>query len=286
MFLFRLTLSTFKVRKMRMLLTLAAIALSVSLVVAVTSGYKSLQASALTFLNRYMGAFDAVISPSNDLQGFVPEKLVKDVAADPAVRLAIGRLESSRTLERAPGAAAPQKNPDRVPSGAIPADKIGVNLLGVRRPDDTTTDALELTDGRWFDTSSGNVAVVDQVAAEKLGVKTGDSIKLPGIHPVSVKIIGIVHKPEFFADRWATVYLPIETLQHLAEEDRPPLVSPNQRFPPRRAQTSTLSNSAGPTASPSSIQISASACAAKTPANSKKISAASKSSPTSAAPSP
>jgi putative ABC transport system permease protein len=225
MFLFRLTLSTFKVRKMRMLLTLAAIALSVSLVVAVTSGYKSLQASALTFLNRYMGAFDAVISPSNDLQGFVPEKLVKDVAADPAVRFAIGRLESSRTLERAPGAAAPQKSPDRVASGAIPADKIGVNLIGVRRPDDTSTDALELTDGRWFDTSNGNVAVVDQVAAEKLGVKTGDSIKLPGIHPVSVKIIGIVHKPEFFADRWATVYLPIETLQHLAEEDHPPLVS-------------------------------------------------------------
>ncbi len=225
MFLFRLTLSNFKVRKMRMLLTVAAIALSVSLVVAVTSGYKSLQASALMFLTRYMGAYDAVISPSNELQGFVPEKLVKEVAADSAVRQAIGRLESERLLDRAAGAALPAKSPDRVASGTVPPEKIGVNLIGVRRPGDTGVNSLDLTDGHWFDTPDGNVAVADQVAAERLGLGIGDSVKLPGLHPISVKIVAIVHKPEFFADRWATIYLPIETLQRLAGEDHPPLIS-------------------------------------------------------------
>ncbi|MGD0464021.1 MAG: FtsX-like permease family protein [Tepidisphaeraceae bacterium] len=225
MFLFRMTLSNFKVRRIRMLLTVAAIALSVSLVVAVTSGYKSLQSSALMFLNRYMGAYDAVIAPSNDLQGLVPEKLLKEVAADSAVRQAIGRLESDRLLDRAPGAALAPKNPDRIAAGAVPPDQIGVNLIGIRRPGDTGIDSLDLTHGRWFDTPDGNVAVVDQVAAEKLGLGMGDAVKLPGLHPISLKIVGIVHKPEFFADRWATLYLPIETLQRLAGEDHPPLVS-------------------------------------------------------------
>jgi putative ABC transport system permease protein len=225
MFLFRLTLSTFKVRKMRMLLTVAAIALSVSLVVAVTSGYKSLEASALTFLNRYMGSFDAVISPSNDLQGFVPESLVKEVAADPAVRHAIGRLESSRTVDRPPNKPPPQKNADHVAAGGIPPDRVGVNLIGVRIPGDTGIDSLDITAGHWFDSSDGNLVVVDQVAAERLEVAVGDTVKLPGLHPLTVKVVGIVHKPEFFADRWASIYLPIETLQHLAQEDHPPLVS-------------------------------------------------------------
>jgi putative ABC transport system permease protein len=225
MVLFRLTLSNFTVRKMRMLLTVSAIALSVSLVVAVTSGYKSLQASALMFLNRYMGAADAVISPSNDLQGFVPEKLVGDIANDPSVRQVFGRLESDRVLDRAPGVAAFPKSPDRVAAGAVPSDKIGVDLIGLRRPDDTGIDSLDLVAGKWFNAPSGNIAVIDQVAAEKLALKIGDTVNVPGLHPLSLKVIGIVHKPEFFADRWATIYLPIETLQHFAQEDHPPLVS-------------------------------------------------------------
>ena len=54
MLLLRLTISNFRFRKVRMILTLAAIALSVSLVVAVTSGYKSMEGMALKFLNQYM----------------------------------------------------------------------------------------------------------------------------------------------------------------------------------------------------------------------------------------
>jgi putative ABC transport system permease protein len=225
MILFRLAISNFKVRKVRMLLTVAAIALSVSLVVAVTSGYQSMQASALRFLNRYMGASDALVAPANELQGLVPEKLVKELAADPAVRQVVGRLESERMLERAPGKELPPRSPDRIAAGAMPSDKIGVDLIGVRRPDDATTNSLELDKGRWFDAADGNYAVIDQVAAEKIGLGLGDSVEIPGLSKLTLKVVGIVHKPEFFSQRWATVYLPIETLQHFIKEDKPPLVS-------------------------------------------------------------
>jgi len=224
MFLLRLTISNFKVRKVRMALTVAAIALSVSLVVAVTSGYKSMEGIALKFLNQYMGAADAMITPSNEFS-LVPEKLVKELAADPAVRQVVGRLVSDRQMERAAGQGGPARSQQRIAAGALPADKITVELIGVRRPDDNTVQSMDLTDGRWFNTSTANEAVVDQVAAEKIGVGIGEDVVVPGIHKLTLRIVGIVHKPVFFAQHSATIYVPMETLQHFVGEDNPPLVS-------------------------------------------------------------
>lgn len=224
MVLLHLALSNFKVRKVRMALTLAAIALSVSLVVAVTTGYKSMEGMALKFLNQYMGAADVMIVPGNEF-ALVPEKLVKELAADPDVRLVVGRLESDRQMERAPGQSGPVRSAERIAAGALPSNKIGVELIGVRRPDDTTIQSLDLRDGRWFKTSDGNEAVLDQVAAGKLGVGIGNQIDVPGIKKLTLTIVGIVHKPVFFAERAATIYLPIETLQRFTGEDNPPLVS-------------------------------------------------------------
>ena len=224
MVLLHLALSNFKVRKVRMALTLAAIALSVSLVVAVTTGYKSMEGMALKFLNQYMGAADVMIVPGDEF-ALVPEKLVKELAADPDVRQVVGRLESDREMDRAAGQAGPAQSAERLAAGAIPSNKIAVELIGVRRPDDTTIQSLDLRDGRWFKTAQGNEAVVDQVAAEKIGVGIGDEITVPGIKKLTLRIVGIVHKPVFFSQHTATIYLPIETLQHFAGEDNPPLVS-------------------------------------------------------------
>ncbi len=117
------------------------------------------------------------------------------------------------------------RSPDRLAAGAVPSDKINVDLIGVRRPGDTTVNSLDLIDGRWFDTSNAKVAVLDEVAADKLGLGIGDNAELPGIHPITLKIIGIVKKPKFFAERWASVYIPMETFQHFAGDDNPPEVS-------------------------------------------------------------
>jgi putative ABC transport system permease protein len=224
MVLLRLALSNFKVRKVRMLLTLAAIAQSVSLVVAVTSGYKSMEGMALRFLNQYMGAADVVITPGNEFS-LVPEKLVKELAADPDVRQVVGRLESDRPMNRKQGSLGPTRSAQRLAEGALPETKIMAQMIGVRRPDDNSVVSMDLTDGVWFKSSDGNEAVVDQVAAGTIGARIGDEIDIPGINKLTLKIVGIVHKPVFFAQHAPTIYVPMNTLQHFADEDNPPMVS-------------------------------------------------------------
>ena len=61
MFIRKIASSTFAVHKVRVALTVAAVALSVSLVVSVTSGYSSLEEAAIKFLTRFMGSTDALI---------------------------------------------------------------------------------------------------------------------------------------------------------------------------------------------------------------------------------
>ena len=61
MLLRKLAISNFAVRKARVVLTIAAIAMSVSLVVAVTSGYASVEAAARKFLAQFLGSWDAEI---------------------------------------------------------------------------------------------------------------------------------------------------------------------------------------------------------------------------------
>src|SRR5205085_4820924 len=62
----KLVISNFSTHRIRAALTISAIALAVSLVVAVTSGYKSAEGAAFRFLNLYMGATDAQISRSEE----------------------------------------------------------------------------------------------------------------------------------------------------------------------------------------------------------------------------
>src|SRR5947209_9475377 len=83
MFIRKLAISNFAVRKMRVALTVSAIALSVSLVVAVASGYASLEEAAFRFLSQYMGGTDATILRQNDPVGGVPESLVQELRNDP-----------------------------------------------------------------------------------------------------------------------------------------------------------------------------------------------------------
>jgi putative ABC transport system permease protein len=226
MILLRLAISNFLVRKVRTALTVGAIALSVSLVVAVTSGYKSIEGAAVKFLNQYMGSADAYIVSVNPSSPQIPETLVQSVSSDPAVRLVVGRLESASQLSRAADQIKPMAHPERQLAGAPPPDKIWVGIVGVRKPQDTTTDSLSVTDGKWFDTATGNWAVVDQIAQEKLGVGVGNTISIPSIDSrLDLVIVGVVHKPTFIAQRTPTIYLPMETFQHFTGQDHPPQVS-------------------------------------------------------------
>jgi putative ABC transport system permease protein len=184
-------------------LTVAAIALSVSLVVAVTSGYKSAEGAIYKYLINYMGATDVQVTHRNDFRQGMKAGLVDQFRKDPDVKLAFGRLETDTGLVNAQGKPIPGRS---------------AQLIGVDRPTDVDITRSPTDAGKWFDTSSGNVAVIDQQAAETLAVKVGDTIYLPNSDgkKQSFEVVGICHKPAILAEKISWIYLPLQTAQELS----------------------------------------------------------------------
>src|SRR5688500_17123989 len=96
MVLKKLAISNFLTRKIRVALTVAAIALSVSLVVAVTSGYASAVEAAHFYLNKFLGATDVLVTR----QGYTsfPQSIVADIERDPDVARVNPRLDTQAGL--------------------------------------------------------------------------------------------------------------------------------------------------------------------------------------------
>ena len=233
MVLLKLALSNFVTRKARVALTVAAIALSVSLVVSVTSGYASVEAAVYKYLAQYMGSTDIEINRQNNPAGGTPETLLAELRADPDVLKVDGRYELTAVVQM-PGRARPKRTA----------------AIGIRRPDDRNSDFLRVLSGQWFDSPRGNVAVIDQGLADALKLEVGGEFILPKATPeevddlpaetddttgaadaqgptttaiqpaepegIRLKVVGIVHKPAILAMYMATMYLPVETLQEFA----------------------------------------------------------------------
>ncbi|HUB27743.1 MAG TPA: FtsX-like permease family protein [Tepidisphaeraceae bacterium] len=196
--MFKLVFSNLIVHRVRTLLTALAIGLSCSLVIVVFSGYGSIIDGADAFLTRYMGSADAQITrPKNLADGPVPQSVADELARDPEVRRVTPRLEVFSNLYGSDG------NHSRT-----------YHVIGIRRPEDDRVNVLEIVKGGWFEQSDGNLAVVDEKAAESLKVDVGDTLFMPtGKDRVAMKVVGIIHKPEIFATASSSVYVPLETLQ-------------------------------------------------------------------------
>jgi putative ABC transport system permease protein len=197
----KLVLSNLTSRKARAALTVSAIALSVSLVVSVTSGYASVQAAVYKYLNQYMGSVDVEILRANDPSLGTSDALIARMRQDPDVQRVDGRYETGGTLARADGTPAESR----------------VAIIGIRRPQDNRSDYLKLTAGGWFNRADTNEAVIDQAVAESLQVGVGDDFLVPGQgDPLRLKVAGIVHKPAIIAQYMQTIYVPLETIQRFA----------------------------------------------------------------------
>ena len=196
----KLAFSNLLASRVRAALTVAAIALSVSLVVAVTSGYASLESAAYKFFNQYLGSTDATITPQN-YGSAVPESLTAAVRRDSRVRQAVGRLETDNRL-------LVEKQDELEPSRMA-------EVSGISRPDDTQVNNMNIEAGGWFNSDDGDVVVIDQAVADLLHVKVGGQIELPGIGDKRLKltVVGIVHKPDVMARARPSLYLPLHTLQ-------------------------------------------------------------------------
>src|SRR3982751_5396455 len=129
MVLTKLALSNFSTRKVRVVLTIAAIALSVSLVVSVTSGYASVEAAAFKFLSLYMGTHDAQLTRQGDLRGGIRESICDELIADPDVKGIVRRLEMES---------------GRLDQSDKPILGRPANVYGIKRPDDKRVERMEM----------------------------------------------------------------------------------------------------------------------------------------------
>ncbi len=210
MFIRKLVLSNLLARKTRVWLTVAAVALSVSLVVAVTTGYASVLYAVHFYMDKYMGSIDAQVTRQNDPRGPISERVLEVLRLDPQVRRADGRIELPDPLIDKSGEGVDGRN---------------VEVTGIARPGDAGVETMTMEKGAFFNTSEGNVAVIDQALAERIKEGVGDEVTLPrpdSKDRLKLKIVGIVHKPDIMAAAQQSMYVPLRTLQRFLGWDKPP----------------------------------------------------------------
>ncbi|CAN5560035.1 FtsX-like permease family protein [soil metagenome] len=211
MLLRKLAISNFAVRKARVVLTIAAIAMAVSLVVAVTSGYASVEAAARKFLGQYLGKWDAQITRSTDPKPGVDVAWIDQLRADPAVHRAVGRLESDVFLLDKEGK---------------PADGRHASVFGIDRVNDDSADRLKLVEGRWFNPDEPDGVVIDEGTQKYAQAKIGDTLYLPGTREkLALKVTGVIHKPGILVGYINTLYAPLPALQRFVFDGRTDRIS-------------------------------------------------------------
>lgn len=209
MAIWRLTYRQLWVRRVRTLLTVAAIAFAVSLVVAVTTGFESLSAVAVKMVDRYMGSTDVFITARNGFQkATFDQSVLEMVEADSRVRRAVGRFETEGLyIDHA----------DQV-------SRRSTGLVGLSGNDDEGGGNLQLTAGEWFKRRDEKVAVINTSVARRLeasqsdedaenqpALQVGENIRLAGPSgELVLKVVGVVHQPRLAGQ---TIYVPIDTLR-------------------------------------------------------------------------
>ncbi len=193
--LLKLVLQNLLARKARTLLTSLAIALSVTMVVGMTSSFKAFQGAASGYMNQYMGAVDAnvrrIITPSKGID----QKTFNALASDREVKLAFPRLTSEVMLDHDVF-----NNPMKVKS----------TLVGAEIAVDPLLKVMTMEEGRWFNPGE-KACVIDLGIHKQAGLKVGDRLKIRGqFTPIDLPIVGIVRKPGIFASFVQTAYVPLE----------------------------------------------------------------------------
>ncbi|HEY0009912.1 MAG TPA: ABC transporter permease [Tepidisphaeraceae bacterium] len=189
-------------RKTRLALTVLAIGLSVSLVVAMTSGFSAFQNASGAFFDKLMGAVDASVFRGGDRAAGISADWVEQIRADPRVKIAFARVEGEAPLAGVV---------DAPPAGAMGMMAGKPGIVGVDRPNDPLLSWLKLNAGRWFEPGE-KAAVIDQVLADRYKLSVGQAITVTGQHgTLEMPIVGIVHLSGAVAMMaQSKIYVPIE----------------------------------------------------------------------------
>ena len=190
----------------RAALTIAAIMVAVSLVVALTTSFASLRGAAYDVLGTMYGSTDLQISPDQQRGTMIDEATVAALRKDDRVRHVDARRVATSSLLDA----------DDKPVHWRPSSIIGIEAENISQ---ASVDAL--IGGQWFDQSGGEVAVIEEKIAEKLKIGVGDSLGLPSpTGTLRLKVVGVLGRPDMLHFEAPAVYLPIATLQRwLGETD-------------------------------------------------------------------
>ncbi len=197
----KLSIKDLASRRTRAVLTVAAVALAVSLVVAMTGGLAALKQASYRLMTRYFGATDVVVS--GEASGSFPEAIAERLRDEPGVRHAFER----RSFYATPVG----------PDGA-PRDQRTVRVVGVSGGELRLGRVGPVEQGKWF-AGEAAAAVVEQRVAERYALAVGSVLRLSGeAGERTFEVVGITAKPSVIQVRKSTVYLPLETAQKLAGE--------------------------------------------------------------------
>ena len=210
--IFRLALANFVQRRARFALTIAAVALSVALVVAITSGFASVERSIRGFVEDFIGAVDFEITDANDPLPALPPSVVDGLRADPRVDKITTRIESYATPVAADGS---------------PLNNARMMLFGVEEDPQSLGRTPRMDAGRFLQRGDTHAIVVDQNALDALKLKLGDTLEFEGgTHgPLKLTIVGVIHKPAFIQAFFKSGYVAIDELREFVAPDRPGFVT-------------------------------------------------------------
>jgi len=191
-------------RRGRTALLVAAVALAASLVVAVTSGLRTAQASLDAAVARAMGATDARVV-HRYAQPF-DAALLDEVRTWPQVERAAGRLLASITLQH--------DKPAFTEEAA--ARKSTVRCRGVDPAEDAFFREVEVAEGRRIE--GAREVVLDPQTAVALAAKPGDTLRIVRFgKPVEVRVVGIYKRPELGALQRPLIEIDLATLADVSK---------------------------------------------------------------------
>jgi ABC-type antimicrobial peptide transport system permease subunit len=206
----KLIVANLTARPTRAVLTALAVAAAVMLMVAVTSGYKTVESAALGFFQEQLGSADLRIMPDRGTPLTVDDAAA--IEARPDVRTAVPRLVR------------------RLPI-TLNDQTVGVNVQGVTDGDDTkarlpvtVSTLIDIEPGDdsqrlKFDSATARQIYLDPGAFTRLDASPGDVLELPTADgPVPFEVVGYVDKPRIIAGAMTTAYVPLAALQALDAE--------------------------------------------------------------------
>ena len=177
------------------LASLAVIAASCA-VVWVVSGYDALVAEFDEHASTYMGRYDVIVVPGRAMGGTLPESLIDDFRADPAVAEVNPIIQSRVAVARSsPPSGGERIEPGtEVMGGSLPpvhgAPPLGPVLVGTSAKEPPH----ELIEGEWL--SGPDSAVLTDREAKRLGVEVGGRVLVTSLtNQKTLALVGIVREP-------------------------------------------------------------------------------------------